>query len=368
MIQGLNAEWRYELVVSETMERIGMITQARGRSVQLVHNRSGGVGFTVPVKDPLFVGVEPIKHGVVVYRNDQPIWSGMIWTMDDAVPGRLTVSAVGWFEILNHRILYKDVTYPRYVDPPLTITGGGIVFDDPVGDPASDSYYPGGLLTQANTQRDTWISEGTTTDQMQRIIAYARGQSIGEAITSLSDTEAGFDFTIDPLTRVMNIKNWDEYRDLSDSVSFGIEWGPNNLQSLSRQLDASTFVSKMTVMGKFGGGLAEDLEAQAEYQLFEEQPQLSEVVDPNILLGYAGGEIFLRSRPRTIYTLTPFPWVEGRTPQPFVDFGIGDKVEFSAKHGDRVRIDKQGVRVFGMTISITEEGNEKVSALQVTPG
>lgn len=362
-------DWRFDLVVSETMERLGTIGQSRQRSVTILHNRAGGVSFTVPNEDPLFMEADAIKHGIVAFRNNVPKWSGMIWNINDQLPGnRSAVSAVGWFETLNHRIVRnQDLPYPRYASPPLIVTGGDIVFMDEHGSSGDTDYHPGGLLTIANDQRDTWISEGSNTDQMQRIVSYARGQNIGQAITDLSDTEAGFDFTINPLTRQMDIKNWNEYNDLSGEVAFGYKWGPENMATMNRQRDASTFAPRVTAMGKYGGGLAEDLEAIDEYQLFEEEIQLSDVVDPNVLLGYAGGEVVLRGAgPRTIYTLQPFPWAEGRTPQPFVDYNVGDAVEFSARKG-RVHVDKQKVRVFGVTVSITDEGNEKLGELQLTP-
>lgn len=365
----VNAKWSFHLIVSETMERLGELDQARGRSLQLIYNRSGNAAFTIPINDDLFAEAEPVKHGIAVYRNNVPIWSGMIWTNDDQLPqDRVGVTCVGWFETLNHRILRRDVSYPRFSTVPLKITGGGVVFLDPYSVETDDAYHPGGLLTIANAQHDTWISEGIDSDQMERIVSYTRGQSIGQAITDLSDTEAGFNFTIDPITRQMHIKNWSEYEDKTDSVVFGYNWGPNNLAALGRQTDASTMANRVTSFGKYGGGLAEDIPSQEEYQLFEEEVQLSDVVDPNVLLAYSGGEVLLRKTPRILYSPAPFPWVAGRTPQPFVDYGLGDKVLFTAKKGERVNVIGQAVRVFGMNVTITEEGNEKLDALQIVPG
>jgi hypothetical protein len=362
-------EWRFELVVSETMERLGELKQARQRSVQVIRNRPGGFGFTVPLRDKLFKDAEPIKTGIIAYRNDVPQYSGQIWTIDEGIGGgRCAVQGVGWFETLNHRILRSDIAYPRFTSPQIDITAGQIIFDDPVGVSTDANYYAGGLLTIANAQRDTWISEGTNTDKMRRVIAYKRGQGIGQAITAMTDVEAGFDFTIHPLTRQMDISNWDEYTDSTDRAVFGCNWGPNNMVDCTRQIDASTFVSRITAMGDYGGGLAQDLDAIAEYQLYEEMPQLGGVTDPNVLLGYAGGEILLRSRPRIIYTLLPKPFSRKiHTPEPFVDYNVGDKVIFSAIK-DRIDVRGLEVRVFGLDIQIDEEGNERLGALQVTPG
>jgi hypothetical protein len=165
----------------------------------------------------------------------------------------------------------------------------------------------------------------------------------------------------------MDIKAWDSRTDHSDTVVFGYNWGPNNIQALGRTLDASTMCNRDTALGDFGGGLAEDLVSQSNYQLFEELTTLSGVVDPNVLLAYAGGEVLLRSTPRVVYAVQPFPWKKGQIPQPFVDFDSGDIVQFSAIKPPRIAINQQKVRVFGMQVNITDEGNEKLGQLALTP-
>jgi hypothetical protein len=363
--------YEFRLVESADLTDLGPIGQARDRQVTIVHNAPGSISFNVPVTDQLWQDIEPIRHGIMVYRNGLCLWSGYIWTMSDDMPGlggKIAVTATGWFETLNHRILRQDVNYPRYDSPPLTITGGEIVFANPFGaDPTDDTYWPGGLLTIANAQQDTWITEGASTDKMNRLISYQRGQNIGEAIKSLTSIEAGFDFYVNPLTRVMTISNWDEYDDISDEVIFGYNWGPNNLVDFGRELDASVLCNRDTAFGNQGGGMAEDTESQQRYQLFEEMTQLSDVVDPNVLLAFAGGEVALRSVPRTTYNLQPFPTAAGRSPAPFDDYNVGDVVAFSAVKEPRLSVEQQKVRIFGMTVGITNEGNEKLQALQITP-
>lgn len=360
-------QWRFMLVDSNNLEEIGEIKAARNKQVELALDKPGGVQFEVPLDYGLFNEIKEIKHGVVAYRNKVAQHSGMIWNLnEDADNNKLSVQTVGWFETLNHRILRENVGYPPFSTG--VVNAGQIVFMPASGTVGTTSYHPGGLLTIANGQHETWISEGTNKDKMQRIISYAKAQSIGGAINQLSEIEAGFDFWIDPLTRVMSITNWNEVSDKTDEVVFGYNWGPNNMEKLSRQFDPSNMVNRMTALGKYGGGFAEDVEAQNEYQLFEEMPQLNEVTDPNVLLAYAGGEVLLRGSPRQIFSFIPFPYSgTGREPQPFVDYGIGDKVVFTALKAPRVDIRGQAVRIYGMNISITDEGNEKLSSLQISP-
>lgn len=362
--------WKFILANSSDLSAISDVQGAWDKTLNLIHNRSGNASLRVRMDDPIWSGIEPIKHCIIAYRNAVPMWSGPIWTMEESLPeNRMTINAAGWFELLHRRVLRQDVAYgPLVGGVPSEITGGAIVFDAAVGTPGTAGYYPGGLLTQANAQRSTWITAGSNDDQMLRKITFERGQNIGEAITSLTDIEAGFDFKIDPLTRVMTITNWDAYNDLREEVTFGYNWGPSNLQSFGRVFDSSTMLNRMTAMGSYGGGLAEDIDSQNDYQLFEEITSLSEVVDPNVLLGYAGAEVVLRRTPRVVYSIAPFPWVPGRTPEPFADYNVGDMVSFTAKHEPRVSIQNQAVRIFGMSVNITNEGNEKISSLQITPG
>lgn len=359
--------WRFILVNSSNLEEIGEVKAARNRQVQLALDKPGGVQFEVPLDYGLFKNIEEIKHGIIAYRGKVAKHSGMIWNLDEDIDNnRLSVQSTGWFETLNHRILRENVGYPPFNTG--MVNAGQMVFMAASGSVGTSSYHPGGLLTIANAQQDTWIQEGTNKDKMQRILSYAKGQGIGAAISQLSEIEAGFDFWIDPLTRVMSITGWNEVPDKREQIVFGYNWGPHNIEKLGRQFDPSQMVNRMTTLGKFGGGFAEEKLAQEEFQLFEEMPQLNEVTDPNVLLAYAGGEVLLRARPRQIYSFTPFPYSGSkRVPQPLIDYGIGDKVMFTAIKPPRIAIQGQAVRVYGMTINITDEGNEKVSALQISP-
>lgn len=359
--------WKLILVDSHNMEEIGEIKQARGRQFQFVVDKPGGCNFDVPLDYSLFKNVEEINHGIIAYRNKKPRYSGMIWNLDESIDGnQLAVQSVGWFETLNHRILRENVGYPPFSTG--VVNAGQVVFMPAQGAVGEVNYHPGGLLTIANAQQDTWLNEGTNKDKMQRIISYQKSQNIGQAISQLSEIEAGFDFWVAPDTRILSLTAWNEVPDKSEEIIFGFNWGNKNIKSLGRQFDPSTMVNRMTALGKYGGGFAEDVENQKKFQLFEEMPQLSDVVDPNVLLGYAGGEVLLRKQPRVLYSFTPFPYSGSkRVPQPFDDYDIGDIVSFTAVKPPRVDIRGQAVRIYGMNIDISDEGNEKVNALQISP-
>ena len=49
-------------------------------------------------------------------------------------------------------------------------------------------------------------------------------------------------------------------------------------------------------------------------------------------------------------------------PDPLVDYGLGDQVYLTAKYPPRIEISNQAVRVFGMDITIDDEGNERLGS------
>ena len=100
--------------------------------------------------------------------------------------------------------------------------------------------------------------------------------------------------------------------------------------------------------------------------IVEEVANLSDAKNSDILQYYAAGEVAVRSSPRKTYSITPFPYfTNGRVPEPFVDYDIGDIVTLSAKWGKRINIEGEPLRVFGMSFNIDEEGNERPGPLEL---
>jgi hypothetical protein len=154
------------------------------------------------------------------------------------------------------------------------------------------------------------------------------------------------------------------------SVVFGYGWGPDNVAQFQRQTDSSTLMNTIYVSGKNGTyGPGTDAASIAAYGAFEELANLSDVADPNVLTAYGAAEIEFLRQPKVIYSITPFPRgsAPDRVPDPLVDYGLGDQVYLTAKYPPRIQISNQAVRVFGMDITIDDEGNERLGALQLSP-
>lgn len=358
--------WRFILADSTTMQNIGEI-YSPNFNLDLALNRPGSCQFNIPMNDDLAPEVLQFITCVKAYRKDQLVWSGYVLTTDDvAHENVLTVNAMGWFEALNRRNLRVEVKFENN-----TWTGGAIALN---------------LLNRANNQRigplsainpdgdglimPTKMIIGSTTDSQIRNRVYPKWQNIGQAIVDLASIENGIDFEVNPATRVFNAypsSFGSPLRRDRPQAQFGYNWGPNNLRTFSRQIDGSTLTTQVHAWGPYGLATAVNPEAAALYGLFEEQINLSEIKDINLLQAYASGEVALKSAPRTLFSMNPFPYDgTGRVPEPFVDYKIGDQVYFTAKAEKRINIERQAIRVYGMKLTVDAEGNENLEDLQLS--
>lgn len=404
------ARWQFYLADSKDLSNTQELTQARGRTLSLTLNQPGTLSFTYPITDEFAPLINPIVSAIKAYRNGVVVWSGFVSTIDEDISGnRMQVTAVGWLARLDRRVFRIAGTVPdqQFTDTDdadiiytLLERANGIASGEHGVGVSSialvDSYtarWPSG----SSPNVPTWIKRGSKLPNegpggATSYVAQARSKKIdrhapiGSEIQQLVQIENGCDIEVDPVTRELNIYR-KKTRDLTNVV-FGYRWGPNNIERLSRQIDGATVINYMRAIGSatVGSQVADDGSAplppalpntypsQTLYGLLEEVATLSDVRDTNgasaanILAAYAAAEVYVRQQPRQIYSLTPYPHTTGSAVfEPFAEYELGDRVYFSARQGQRVKIDKQAVRVFGIAINIDEEGNERVQQLQLTP-
>jgi len=353
--------WKFVLAdaTQSPPKLIGELMSAKSRHLQIALNKPGSASFQMTMHHLLADAIQPITTCIIAYKYNVARWSGPVWTIDeDVTSATMTVNAVGWYELLNHRILHDQKSYT-------SVVGGSIALD---------------LLSTTNAVAATRLTmaAGNVHDTQTRSRDYPRWQNIGAAIQELIEIENGFDLIIDPITRVLSTypsptlgagtpgPTWNDRK----NVVFGYGWGPDNVANLQRQTDASQTMNSIYVSGKnatYGPGT--DAASIAAYGAFEEQVSLTDVADVNVLTAYGAAEITFRKNPRIIYSITPFPQGSApeRVPDPLVDYNLGDQVYLTAKYPPRIKISNQAVRVFGFDINIDDEGNEKLGALQLSP-
>lgn len=210
------------------------------------------------------------------------------------------------------------------------------------------------------------IVMGSVDVSLPRTVKFDKRSKIGDAIEKLSTVEAGFDFSVDPETRELDV----HYGNVAGTINglgenkegliFAYNFGPRNIRSLRTPSNASDLVNKTNAVGQYSVGTAFDEGSIEAYGLFESTVSLSDVTDVDVLVGYAGAETAYKLQPFQTYEFEPLNDAADSTFSPFDDFSLGDIGYLCAQKGDIV-IDFQPVRLFGFSIDIDENGNERVS-------
>jgi hypothetical protein len=166
------------------MKIIGELKQASARSLSVDINKSGSASFNFPMDHRYAKYINALRTCLIAQRGDEWFWSGPIHQVTrDFAAGKISATAVGWFDRLNSRFLPDQ---RQYADQ----DAGGITSD---------------LLSIANGIGDTFIKLGTVEPSQLRTTTYARDANIGQEIQSLVELESGYDWYIDPVSRELNI-------------------------------------------------------------------------------------------------------------------------------------------------------------------
>jgi hypothetical protein len=363
----------YEWILCESPSRlapfaplvkVGTLWAAKNRTYQLVQNRAGSASFTLRTDDPMIPSIldnidlgdvrGTVRHCIRIRRNGVDLWSGPIFGIQgDLDQGQLTFSCMGWLEETQKRILWTTQDYSN--------NGNGT--------PADQIAF--GLINTVNAQ-DTnhplLIQPGSSTGDFAaypRNRYYLWGQTIlGPALQELSDIEAGYTYVVDPVTREVNLFTWDQYVNRTD-VKLGYNWGPMNLQTVQWQEDATQTCNYMGIVSLGAPVYVDDPNSEDQYGLFEEYNTLSNA-NQSLLQPYGVAELVIRSRPLVTYTLVPSPSLQTTGPRLFDDYQIGDQIYWSAQK-DYFTVSGQAIRVFGATVTLDDNDNETITALQTTP-
>lgn len=347
-----NSPWNFWIAESDTLEKIGDITkECRDKQLQIAFNRPGAFNCKLPLSTDYVNSLDPVRHCIICRKNDQTVWSGPIWTKQESLhEATITINCVGWLQILMKRILLADVTFEG-------LKRGQIIHE---------------LLEVANTHYPTWITPGTNTetggsypDLTRSFDKYA---VIGSSIEALTEEESGPNIEVDPSTRELNIRAWDDFEN-RENVIMSFNRGTNNLSGFGRSFDADSMVNEIHVTGQSVQGFADDEFSQEHHnQVFQEVVTVSDTNDATLLGAIANAELVVNSYPRILYNVSPktnSSEISQRIGSFFEDFFIGDQIYISAKRYE-VDITKHPVRIFSVDMNIDMNGSEQISNLGIT--
>lgn len=404
--------WRFQLVNSKDMSRIGILKAAKGRKVSSLLNKHQTIDFNYPLNGELASYITPYSTAVLAqrfnWRATQTLNAGgtlgQVWDSiasayvlpinEDAVSGKMTVSCIGWTGRLEKRLIRNLNMSWSAIDDAVIIRDILQHFNGLAGATAAQA---GGVTTYtyANPPGDgtvirwpassspnvpTWVSWGGTapnegtggatayvaTSRNFKVDRYAYGWPY---IQNLINIENGCDIHLDPVTRLLTCHR--RYRRVKDDVVIAFNTKARNASGFTRQDDADQIVNYFLAQGESAVApqFVTDTASQDLIGPVEEVAQLSGITDAAVLLAFAGAEILVRKNGVVTYGVTPFTYSPGGSvPEPFVDYREGDQIRVSAKFLPRINVVSQAVRVFGLIANIDDDtGNETIGQLQLSP-
>lgn len=390
------------LCKAHDMEPIGSLEGARNKSLTVTHNRPGSFSFTLDLEHEMAEYIWPLTSAVKLHRNRHEnffvyddIWSGYVTSVDeDFASDKITVNCVGWLAFTERRKLRRDKVYtgnnPMTSEPWLDVEIIKDLIDEMNTHPITwDNSYTFPKVWQHpylgyNATPLWWGSRAGDFSTHQRPLKFDKDATFGSCISTLIDMENGCDVWVDPATRLLHVNA--VRGSVKSDVFFSFGTSQNNLARFSRQGSSDELVTyfKATAPNRVPAYADTQLNpvptqtppefgsnSMSVYGLLEESESLSEAKTNEVLLAYAGAELLFRSSLRPVYTMAPFPFTNDETygwvPEPFVEYNVGDWVYLNAKHGKRLNVNKQRVRVFSMSVAWDDNGNETITDLQLTP-
>lgn len=335
--------WKFILADSRDLSNIALLTQARNRSLSLVHNKSGSLSFSHPIDAEYAEAIEKYATCVKAMRFNyratlaarlagfkaavwDQIWSGPVDSIDEGISqNSMTINCVGWLERLAHRMIRRDkkYLYTPGTNPPTTATTtddadiifdllkevNGLAFAEAIGTvTAGATEFPAAMNTG-------YVYEGNAVNTLYQMRWPAgsspniptwvkKGQKLPNegpgGATPYVPAMRGKNYTrnqfvlpaIDELTAIENgcdirldpvtreLNIYRKKRTIRDDVIFAYGWGPRNIQEVSRQFGMDVVNYHLTT-GSSGSipKYQEDVASQLKYGLLEEVTSLSDVVD-----------------------------------------------------------------------------------------
>lgn len=211
-------------------------------------NRPGSINFALSLdhpkcrRDVIWPGI----HEAVVERNKQVVWRGPVLTADETDEAGNRMVSFGGEGLLAYPNRWY-LTADRSFSNTEQFTIARTLIDEHPGDFGIDT-------------------SGVNTSGVTRDRTYVRGKNIGEAILELAEVRNGFDFQVNPATRLLQLFYPQQGARLPDLI---IEDG---IRSYSRSIDATSQASQIIGLGEGEGAdqvfiARQDSSAVAEYGL-----------------------------------------------------------------------------------------------------
>lgn len=292
--------------------------------------------------DELSVGDRVVK----VYKNGQLRFHGKIAAPLTEDKDWIYVTAHDPFFFLSRRRLQTATTF--------TATDAGTI--------------AWSLIDTQNARSTTRLRQGTLQASVSRDRSYIEGDIVADLIKNLAEVDSGFSFIIKPVDEVAGILGEFEVRwplpGADSAAMFG--YGNATVGNLSNyEVEYALPINRLRATGSVEGetvlsAYREDAASIAQYDLMEDERSFNSVVLTETLDQHALAN--LQPQPATTYRVQISDQASGDpngvfVPSLFTDFGVGDTVLLSIRHG---RLDiSQRSRVAEATLAISDVGSSE---------
>lgn len=301
---------------------------------------------TLDVRDPKASELVVASRALQFYMDGVLRFHGKIGEPLTSDPDNVSLVAGDPWDELAARTLTADETYTAQ-------DGGAIAW---------------AAIAAENARSTVRVQEGTVEPTVARTVTFNAGTTRADQVTSLSQLDASFGFSLDPVDGVPGtLAEFNALAGFNRGELPGVrfEYGAGTrancssfTESISRPRNRVVVQGQSLADGTRPQAVAEDTASQDEYGLWEYVVSV-DTTDEAILQAHANAE--LRPAPVAVYTLTP----NVEAPLLFRDFDAGHVVRLAIRHG---RVDVVGTaRVDAATITRSSgDGGWIVSSLTLS--
>lgn len=374
---------------------IGEVTNAKGRSVTLPLNRMPTAAFTIRLDHDLAPDLVTNDKTCILkcYRTDSQgaqtlVFCGPCISSDEVgsdLAQSIQVNAAGAFWYVNKRIISANVARGTALQgSPLIFSGGGDPADPASLLPINTETVVYLILASANStdiHAYTGVEFDATASSTSTSVVYPVPvlKKAGEAIAELS-VMAPYEFEVRPIeptpvggiiAHMGNLVVVDKLGTNRPDAIFEFGTSRANVTSYQRTLSIDTSMNRGIVgfsgwpdtPGVHDLRYASDVTSMTQHGMIEDVVADSGITDDNLRQALVNAHIAVRKYPRQTMVFTP---ARNATPEPLRDYFVGDTVRGRIVIAGNTRYDAD-VRVWGMTFTPDDEGNETV-ALELVEG
>lgn len=358
------SEWKFVLTDLQGAQ-LGELTDAHARSLVLPLSRLPTAQCTLRLDHPLAAAIMTADVMLKAYRDGALRFIGPLVSAEESgQANQQTVAATfaGAFWRLQKRLIGT--------------TNAGIAYGT-VGTPLDRVEIARRVLSDVNATYFTGVSQGTFSNAgTTTVLGPVFFKPAADAIVEMAHTFNGFDFEIVPTEPtsvgqafpqigVMNTQSLIGTAESNAIFEYGE--GQANVAEYKRQVTMDTLMN-FGYAGTSGGVTTQAVLTSADLTSFAARGRYddfvqTDLVNDSLRQALLDEHIRVRKQPRQIITFTPY---RDASPQPFVDYILGDQVRARATVEGAQRFDVM-CRVYSITFNIDDVGAETVDLELIPP-